>query len=122
MRNRDHMILFRLNDPELKHLKRQVERSGLSMAAYLRAILSGQEVRPAPTEESIMLYRLLSGMGSNLNQLTMLAHIHGSVSQADIRKIEAFRKELWQVIHTVIEGESLKETALHQGTDTLDPV
>lgn len=38
------------------------------------------------------------------------------------RKIEAFRKELWQVIHTVMEGESLKETALQQETDMLDPI
>lgn len=105
MRNRDHMILFRLNNQEHEHLKKQVERNGLSMAAYLRAILSGQKVRLAPTEESIMLYRLLSSMSNNINQLTMLAHIHGSVSQADIRKIEAFRKELWQVSRAVLDGE-----------------
>lgn len=53
MRTRNHAILFRLDDPELKHLQTQVMRSGLSMAAYLRALLSGHEVRPAPTEETL---------------------------------------------------------------------
>lgn len=122
MRTRNHAILFRLDDPELKHLQTQVMRSGLSMAAYLRALLSGQEVKPAPTEEIVQLHRLLSGMGSNLNQLTMLAHIHGSVSQADIRKIEAFRKELWQLSRAVLNGEPLKEAVSQQGTDTMGPV
>lgn len=108
MRNRDHMILFRLNEQEHEHLKKQVERSGLSMAAYLRAILSGQEVRPAPTEESIMLYRLLSGMSNNLNQLTMLAHIHGGVSAEDIQSIKTFHAELRELIFAVKYGNSLR--------------
>lgn len=52
----------------------------------------------------------------------MLAYIHGSVSQADIRKIEMFRTEFWQVIHAVLNGESVKEAVLQQGTDTIDLV
>ena len=47
-------------------------------------------------------------MSNNLNQLTMLAHIHGSVSVADIKKIEEFRSELWDVINVVKHGESIK--------------
>ena len=52
--------------------------------------------------------KMLFGMSSNLNQFTMLAHIHGSVSAADITKIEEFRKELWDVIDAVKHGESIK--------------
>ena len=109
MRTRNNVILFRLDDKEHAYLKKQVKLSGLSMASYLRAIIKGYEVRPAPTEETIKLLHLLFGMSNNLNQLTMLAHIHGSVSVADIKKIEEFRLELWDVIDTVKHGESIQD-------------
>ena len=110
MRTRNNVVLFRLDDKEHAYLKKQVKLSGLSMASYLRAIIKGYEVRPAPTEETIKLLHLLFGMSNNLNQLTMLAHIHGSVSAADIKKIEEFRSELWDVIDTVKHGESIQDT------------
>lgn len=109
MRTRNNVILFRLDDKEHAYLKKQVKLSGLSMASYLRAIIKGYEVRPAPTEETIKLLHLLFGMSNNLNQLTMLAHIHGSVSAADIKKIEEFRTELWDVIDSVKHGESIQD-------------
>ena len=109
MRTRNNVVLFHLDDKEHAYLKKQVKLSGLSMASYLRAIIRGYEVRPAPTEETIKLLHLLFGMSNNLNQLTMLAHIHGSVSAADIKKIEEFRSELWDVIDAVKHGESIQD-------------
>ena len=107
MRTRNNVILFRLDDKEHAYFKKQVKLSGLSMASYLRAIIKGYEVRPAPTEETIKLLHLLFGMSNNLNQLTMLAHIHGSVTTSDIKKIEEFRSELWDVIKAVKYGEPM---------------
>ena len=107
MRTRNNVVLFRLDDKEHAYLKKQVKLSGLSMASYLRAIIKGYEVRPAPTEETIKLLHLLFGMSNNLNQLTMLAHIHGSVTTSDIKKIEEFRSELWDVIKAVKYGEPM---------------
>ena len=107
MRTRNNVILFRLDDKEHAYLKKQVKLSGLSMASYLRAIIKGYEVRSAPTEETIKLLHLLFGMSNNLNQLTMLAHIHGSVTASDIKKIEEFRSELWNVIEVVKYGEPM---------------
>ena len=92
MRTRNNVILFRLDDKEHVYLKKQVKLSGLSMASYLRAIIKGYEVRPAPTEETIKLLHLLFGMSNNLNQLTMLAHIHGSVTTSDIKKLRSFAR------------------------------
>lgn len=112
MRTRNNVILFRLDDKEHAYLKKQVKLSGLSMASYLRAIIKGYEVRPAPTEETIKLLHLLFGMSNNLNQLTMLAHIHGCVTASDIKKIEEFRTELWDVIDAVRDCKSLHDTDL----------
>lgn len=117
MRTRNNVILFRLDDKEHAYLKKQVKLSGLSMASYLRAIIKGYEVRPAPTEETIKLLHLLFGMSNNLNQLTMLAHIHGSVSAADIKKIEEFLSYFWDVVDAVRDGKSLKEVDIQFGDD-----
>ena len=84
---------------------------------YLRAIIKGYEVSPAPTEETIKLLHLLFGMSNNLNQLTMLAHIHGSVSAADIKKIEEFLSYFWDVVDAVRDGKSLKEVDIQFGDD-----
>ena len=112
MRTRNNVILFRLDDKEHAYLKKQVKLSGLSMASYLRAIIKGYEVRPAPTEETIKLLHLLFGMSNNLNQLTMLAHIHGSVSAADIKKIEEFLSYFWDVVDAVRDCKSLHDIDL----------
>ena len=117
MRTRNNVILFRLDDKEHAYLKKQVKLSGLSMASYLRAIIKGYEVRPAPTEETIKLLHLLFGMSNNLNQLTMLAHIHGCVSDADIKRIEEFCSELWDVVDAVRDCKSLKEVDIQFGDD-----
>ena len=113
MRTRNNVILFRLDDKEHAYLKKQVKLSGLSMASYLRAIIKGYEVRPAPTEETIKLLHLLFGMSNNLNQLTMLAHIHGYVTTSDMKKIEEFRSELWDVIDAVKYGEPMAANIIH---------
>lgn len=113
MRTRNNVILFRLDDKEHAYLKKQVKLSGLSMASYLRAIIKGYEVRPAPTEETIKLLKMLFGMSNNLNQLTMLAHIHGSVSAADIKKIEEFLSYFWDVVDAVRDCKSLHDIDLN---------
>ena len=117
VRTRNNKVQFRLDDKEHVYLKKQVKLSGLSMASYLRAIIKGYEVRPAPTEETIKLLHLLFGMSNNLNQLTMLAHIHGSVSAADIKKIEEFLSYFWDVVDAVRDGKSLKEVDIQFGDD-----
>ena len=117
VRTRNNKVQFRLDDKEHAYLKKQVKLSGLSMASYLRAIIKGYEVRPAPTEETIKLLHLLFGMSNNLNQLTMLAHIHGSVSAADIKKIEEFLSYFWDVVDAVRDGKSLKEVDIQFGDD-----
>ena len=65
----------------------------------------------------VLVRDLLFGMSNNLNQLTMLAHIHGSVSAADIKKIEEFRSELWDVVDAVRDCKSLKEVDIQFGDD-----
>ena len=117
MRTRNNKVQFRLDDKEHAYLKKQVKLSGLSMASYLRAIIKGYEVRPAPTEETIKLLKMLFGMSNNLNQLTMLAHIHGSVSAADIKKIEEFLSYFWDVVDAVRDGKSLKEVDIQFSND-----
>ena len=117
VRTRNNKVQFRLDDKEHAYLKKQVKLSGLSMASYLRAIIRGYEVRQAPTEETIKLLKMLFGMSNNLNQLTMLAHIHGSVSAADIKKIEEFLSNFWDVVDAVRDCKSLKEVDIRFGDD-----
>ena len=55
-------------------IREKAKRSGLRPAEYLRDIAINSKPRPKATEEEIKLYRDITGMANNLNQLTKEAH------------------------------------------------
>ena len=104
MRTRNNVILFRLDDKEHAYLKKQVKLSGLSMASYLRAIIKGYEVRPAPTEETIKLLKMLFGMSNNLNQLTKRVHETGRIYDADLEDLRQSHERLWDAARDILSA------------------
>ena len=104
MRTRNNKVQFRLDDKEHAYLKKQVKLSGLSMASYLRAIIKGYEVRPAPTEETIKLLHLLFGMSNNLNQLTKRVHETGRIYDADLEDLRQSHERLWDAARDILSA------------------
>ena len=69
MRQRNHALILRLNDEELKHLKDQVVASGLTTQTFLRLLIAGQKIKPRRPEVFIDLLHELSAIGNNINQI-----------------------------------------------------
>ena len=109
MRKRPIKITVRFNEEEYKRLMDNVNKSCLRREPYIRALIAGEEIYPTPTEEWIALFRLLSGMGNNLNQLTAQAHRSHCLSQQDFERFVEMSNEFWDVVERVKRHKPVTE-------------
>lgn len=98
MRNRIHQIKFRLNDEELEVLRKKVEDSGMSMTDFLRALVNNGNVVVLSPDLLRDIQRQVRGAGRNINQITKMAHIYGTVSAGDLRRVSAEQEKLEQAL------------------------
>ena len=56
-------------------LTKKAKKAGLSAGAFVRMAIAGKEIMEAPPVDLPMLIREVRRVGSNINQLTMLAHM-----------------------------------------------
>ena len=103
-RTRQQQVVVRMTNDEFTRMKQLVAASGLNQQSYLlRAILNKRIVN---TDGVKQILPQLKGIGTNLNQLTRLAHT-GYPVPAD--EIAAMRKELealWQSLRQSIPRQS----------------
>ena len=83
---RAHEIKVRLNDEELAALNQIAHRAGRSRESVIRDAISGIQIREAPPLEYPLLIRELRAVGNNLNQLAVLAHIHGFLNETQLHE------------------------------------
>ena len=97
MRQRNHALILRLNDEELKHLKDQVVASGLTTQTFLRLLIAGQKIKPRRPEVFIDLLHELSAIGNNINQIARVANTCGFATKEDIAAITTAQRVIWQI-------------------------
>ena len=68
IRNRNIKIQLWLNKAEARNLQEKAKRSHLSVAAYLRQLISGVVPKEAPPPDFFSMMRELHSIGNNLNQ------------------------------------------------------
>ena len=71
MRKRPIKISLRLNEQEHEHLKQQAMLSGFPMEVFLRALISGMNLRSRPLAEYAEIRRQLAGIGNNIKSLML---------------------------------------------------
>ncbi len=71
---RESKMGFNATATERLVIQEKAKRSGLRLADYLRQIAMQGKARARPTPEELQLYRDLTGVANNLNQLTKAAH------------------------------------------------
>lgn len=67
-----------MSDEYWERAKRLAKSSGMSVSAYIRALLDLKIPRPLPPDEYKLIYRELSAIGNNINQMARLSHHKGS--------------------------------------------
>ena len=72
--------------------------AGRPIEPFIRALITGVELRPRPPDELTELLRQLSGMAVNINQIAKVANASGFVRMEDIAHIKMVQGMLWQAV------------------------
>ncbi len=83
---RNRAMLLRFTDEELESITAKARKAGLSRESYCRQVLSGTEVREAPTADVLTLIREMRRVGSNIHQLLRTANAIGLVDVPRLRE------------------------------------
>lgn len=106
IRNRRHSVLVRLNDQELAHLHKLVQQSGLPQEKLLRMIITGYQVKAAPSIEYHEMIRQLMAIGKNINQIAATANSLGKIESVWYMENYQNLLNLILQIQSAIEGKS----------------
>lgn len=79
MRRRNKGILLWLSEVEYDRLKRKVMKTGLSMQAYIRALIDNSPLRERPPMEFFTVLEELRKIGTNMNQIARQANSKGFI-------------------------------------------
>lgn len=80
-------FLIRMTPEELSALDQKVSRTDYSREEFVRRAIRKQAVRESPPAEYGKILYELRRIGSNLNQLLVLARTHGFVDEREVRKM-----------------------------------
>lgn len=94
-RQRNKVLSVRLNDAEWSAMQERADRAGLTLGGYFRkAALEVEPLRasrrpPVDRAELALALGQMGKVGSNINQLTRLAHLGGWPEHEDLRQAVA---------------------------------
>ena len=98
MRKRNVKVQVWLNKKEAEQLQKKAKRSKLSMAAYIRHLITGVVPREAPPADYYAMMQQLHRIGNSMNQVAQKAHVLNVVDvqryDAACRQFEAAVKEI----------------------------
>lgn len=82
MRRRNKQIIIRLTDNEYKRLKRNVEKTGLTMQAYFQMLMKNIQPVERPSMDLLEVLKNLQQINNNMNQVAVKANAKGFVDTA----------------------------------------
>ena len=72
--------------------------AGRPIEPFIRALITGVELRPRPPDELTELLRQLSGIAVNINQIAKVANASGFIRMEDIAHIKMMQGMLWRAV------------------------
>lgn len=104
MSNRNHIVLFRMTDEELKLVYERMEAAGVTnLSAFIRKLISTGYVIEVDMSDFREIRRLASINSNNLNQYARRANETGSIYKADIEKIEKSHQEIIRLLGDLLD-------------------
>ena len=89
---------LRLNNGEMHHLKKQVEKSGLSREVYVRKLIMGREIKERPRQECVELLKTVRAQGHLLTAVAQDALARDGVSTDHVDDLrQCYKAQLSEV-------------------------
>jgi len=106
MRKRNHVIRFRMNDDELACMSDKVSRTATrNREEFLRDLVQGCKIIERPPAEYGDILRELRRIGSNVNQLLVVARTRGFVDELKLKRIQADIRSMDETFRIAFIGE-----------------
>lgn len=74
---RKYRLSLKLNTSEYLQLKSKSKMAGKNRCEFFRELIFSSEIKQRFSKEQNEIFRQLTGMANNLNQLVKLAHVQG---------------------------------------------
>lgn len=87
-------MTVRFTEEEYAALKGKCEIAGMKMEPFVRALVDGCRIKPAPPDSYNKLRQQLSAIGNNLNQLTHVANATGRVSAPQLDRAQSLLEDM----------------------------
>ena len=91
---RKKQLTVRFTEEEYAALKGKCEIAGMKMEPFVRALVDGCRIKPAPPDSYNKLRQQLSAIGNNLNQLTHVANATGRVSASQLDRAQSLLEDM----------------------------
>ena len=102
MLKRQKQVTVRFTEKEYIQLKSKCDAAGMKMEPFVRALVEGCRIKPAPPNSYNKLRQQLASqvaaIGNNLNQLTRLANSTGKIENAQIAEANRMMQRIWQLM------------------------
>jgi len=95
LRNRDIQIPIRVNDNEYLKLHKLASDSGLPRETVIRKLIMGEKIRARPPDEYVEIYRLVSNIANNVNQIAHVANATATVRKEQIDAVLMMVNKCW---------------------------
>ena len=97
-----HAFILRLNNGEMHHLKKQVEKSGLSREVYVRKLIMGREIKERPQQDCVELLKEVRAQGHLLTAVAQDALARGGVSTGHVDDLRQSYKALLSEVKKLV--------------------
>lgn len=87
-------MTVRFTEEEYAALKGKCEIAGMKMEPFVRALVEGCRIKPAPPNSYNKLRQQLAAIGNNLNQLTHVANATGRVSASQLDRAQSLLEDM----------------------------
>lgn len=101
MRKRKYACLFYMNEKENRHFEKQLAVTGLKKSELLRRYIMQTDIQPKPSDEVIQIYRLVSTIANNANQMAKIANATGYVDPKKIDGLLIMVDKCWQFMKRI---------------------
>ncbi|WP_416390146.1 plasmid mobilization protein [Tepidibacter hydrothermalis] len=98
--NKSRFIGFRVTENEYRKIEKKAQKSKMNISQYVSLSALGRDI--VVIEDLKELTHQLSKVGTNLNQVTMLAH-QGKVNTVDLSSVKKVVEEIWQLLNSLTE-------------------
>ena len=95
---RKKQLTVRFTEEEYAALKGKCEIAGMKMEPFVRALVEGCRIKPAPPNSYNKLRQQLAAIGNNLNQLTHVANATGRVRASQLDRAQSLLEDMWRCV------------------------